>query len=45
MGSGVPLGRMGLPDDIARAALFFASPLSSWVTGSTLVVDGGTLLK
>jgi 2-deoxy-D-gluconate 3-dehydrogenase len=45
LGSGVPLGRMGLPDDIARAALFFASPLSSWVTGSTLVVDGGTLLK
>lgn len=45
MGSGVPLGRMGLPDDIARAALFFASPLSSWVTGSALVVDGGTLLK
>ncbi len=39
----VPLGRMGDPDDIARAALFFASPMSSYCTGSVLVVDGGYL--
>jgi len=45
MGDGVPLGRMGVGDDIARAAVFFATPLSSWVTGAVLVVDGGTLLK
>jgi 2-deoxy-D-gluconate 3-dehydrogenase len=45
MDKGVPLGRMGDPDDIARAVLFFASPLSSWVTGSVLVVDGGALLQ
>lgn len=39
-----PLGRSGTVDDIARAVLFFASPLSSWVTGDAMVVDGGTLL-
>ena len=45
VGEGVPLGRMRVADNVARAAVFFASPLSSWVTGATLVVDGGTLLK
>ena len=41
----IPLGRMGLPDDIARATLFFATPLSAYCTGSVLVVDGGFLLS
>jgi NAD(P)-dependent dehydrogenase (short-subunit alcohol dehydrogenase family) len=36
-----PLGRIGQPEDIAGAALFFTSDLSSHVTGRTLVVDGG----
>jgi meso-butanediol dehydrogenase/(S,S)-butanediol dehydrogenase/diacetyl reductase len=36
-----PLGRVGEPDDPARAALFLASDDASWITGSTLVVDGG----
>lgn len=36
-----PLGRLGDPDDIAQAILFLASPAASWVTGQTLVVDGG----
>jgi len=37
----VPLGRMGTPEDIAGPALFFASDLSSYVTGQTLCVAGG----
>jgi NAD(P)-dependent dehydrogenase (short-subunit alcohol dehydrogenase family) len=40
----MPLKRLGLPDDIAGAALFLASDLASWITGQTLVVDGGALL-
>lgn len=40
----MPLGRLGEPADIANAALYLASDLASWVTGHTLVVDGGALL-
>jgi len=36
-----PLGRLGEPSDIANAVLFFASPLSSWITGQILSVSGG----
>jgi NAD(P)-dependent dehydrogenase (short-subunit alcohol dehydrogenase family) len=36
-----PLGRVGTPEDVADAVLFFASDLSKWVTGAFLVVDGG----
>ncbi|MBT2294876.1 SDR family oxidoreductase [Pseudomonas fluorescens] len=40
----VPLGRLGQPSDIAGAMLFLASSLASYVTGQTLVVDGGSTL-
>ena len=36
-----PLGRIGEPSDIANAILFFASPLSPWITGQILSVNGG----
>ena len=40
----LPLRRVGLPDDISGAAVYLASDAASWVTGHTLVVDGGILL-
>ncbi|HET8627858.1 MAG TPA: glucose 1-dehydrogenase [Thermomicrobiales bacterium] len=36
-----PLGRVGEPEDVANAALFLASDEAAWITGATLVVDGG----
>jgi 3-oxoacyl-[acyl-carrier protein] reductase len=42
--SGYPLGRIGEPDDIASAAAFLLSDDAAWITGSTLVVDGGHLM-
>jgi NAD(P)-dependent dehydrogenase (short-subunit alcohol dehydrogenase family) len=40
----VPMKRLGTPDDIANAALFLVSDAASWITGQTLIVDGGSLV-
>jgi NAD(P)-dependent dehydrogenase (short-subunit alcohol dehydrogenase family) len=40
-----PLGRFGKPEDIAHAIIYLLSDASSWVTGHTLVIDGGVILK
>ncbi|MFJ9623007.1 SDR family oxidoreductase [Streptomyces sp. NPDC101181] len=40
-----PLGRLGLPEDIGGAAAFLTSAQSDWITGQTLVVDGGIFLN
>ena len=37
----IPLGRQAEPDDIAKAVLFLCSDLAAYITGQTLVVDGG----
>lgn len=39
----MPLGRIGQPDDVAAAAAFLASDDSEWITGTTILVDGGLL--
>lgn len=39
----IPLGRFGRPEDCAGAALYLASPLAAWVTGTAIHVDGGAL--
>ena len=38
-----PLQRIGTPEDIAHSVLYLVSDASAWVTGTTLVVDGGGL--
>jgi len=42
-GRGIPLGRVGEPEDIARCALFLASDEAAWISGTEIVVDGGAL--
>ncbi|WP_433328553.1 SDR family oxidoreductase [Spirillospora sp. CA-294931] len=41
----MPLGRIGEPEDIANAVVFLAGDTASWMTGQTLVVDGGGLIR
>ena len=40
----IPMGRIAMPEDIARAALFLASDLAAFVTGQTIFVNGGSLM-
>ena len=39
--AGIPLGRLGTVEDIANSVMFLASDYASYVTGQTIVVDGG----
>jgi len=43
--AGLPLGRIGEPDDIARAVVWLASDAARWITGADLLVDGGTRVR
>ena len=43
--AGIPLGRLGTPEDMAGAALFLASPMAAYMTGHTIPVDGGLLTR
>lgn len=43
--STIPWGRMGQPEDIASAVLFLASPGADYITGQTLIVDGGFVIR
>jgi 3-oxoacyl-[acyl-carrier protein] reductase len=42
--AGYPLGRLGTPEDVAGAVAFLLSEDAAWITGRTLVLDGGTTL-
>ena len=42
---GIPQGRMGTPEDMAGVVMFLASPLASYVTGQTIIADGGLSLQ
>jgi NAD(P)-dependent dehydrogenase (short-subunit alcohol dehydrogenase family) len=41
----LPMERLGEPEDVAKAAVFLASDDSSWITGESLVIDGGTIIQ
>jgi 3-oxoacyl-[acyl-carrier protein] reductase len=43
--AGLPMGRIGEPEDIARAVVWLASQEAAWITGAELVVDGGTRVR
>lgn len=43
-GAGIPLGRLGTPDEMANSILFLSDPANDYMTGATLLVDGGISL-
>jgi 3-oxoacyl-[acyl-carrier protein] reductase len=45
LAAGLPLGRIGKPEDVARAVVWLASDAAEWVTGADLLVDGGTRVR
>ncbi|MGC4985256.1 MULTISPECIES: SDR family oxidoreductase [unclassified Streptomyces] len=45
LGAGLPLGRIGRPEDVARAVTWLASDAAGWITGADLLVDGGTRVR
>lgn len=40
----IPFGRLGTPEEVAEVVMFLASPAARWVTGQTVIVDGGQML-
>jgi len=40
----IPLGRVGMPEDIAKLAVFLTSDAASWITGQTYSVNGGNVM-
>ncbi|MGW1893656.1 SDR family oxidoreductase [Streptomyces sp. NPDC002004] len=45
LAAGVPLGRIGEPEDVARAVVWLSSDEAGWITGADLLVDGGTRVR
>ncbi|MFD8738286.1 SDR family oxidoreductase [Streptomyces sp. NPDC059618] len=45
LGASLPLGRIGRPEDVARAVVWLASDAAGWITGADLLVDGGTRVR
>ena len=41
--SGIPIGRLGVPDDIKGLSVFLASDAASWITGALIPMDGGNM--
>jgi 3-oxoacyl-[acyl-carrier protein] reductase len=42
---GIPLGRLGLPENVADGVLFLASKMSDFITGETININGGTYMN
>ena len=42
--AGIPMRRLGEPEEVARVVVFLASPLAGFMTGSIVVVDGGMMI-